>query len=43
MGYESSVLKAVGFLAFKCKNGIPNPDSNSTTDDPDNTNDDDNT
>lgn len=31
MGYESTVLKALGFLSFKCKNGLPTtPEVNNT-------------
>ncbi len=30
MGYESTVLKALGFLSFKCKDGLPRPIQNTT-------------
>jgi hypothetical protein len=29
MGYESTVLKALGFLAFKCKDGLIDVDDDS--------------
>lgn len=31
VGYQSNVLKALGFLAFKCQEGLPGQDSGSIT------------